>query len=91
MSKTIYVKYLVTNKDYDITVQPEEKVKDLKSKIESLLSIKLKNKLMIKHKNRPTPTNLNNEEETIKEAKIKNGDLIIIGKNDVAGGKKMPN
>ena len=79
MSKTVYVKYLVNNMVYEINYKVEEKVKDLKAKIENLLGIKLKNKLMFKHKTSNHITNLNDEDQSIKEARIKNGDLIIIG------------
>lgn len=84
--KTVSVKYLVTNKYYDLSIGTEKKVKDLKKKIEELLNIKLINKLMIKHKQKRNQTSLYDEEQTIEDARIHNGDIITIAKSDVLGG-----
>ena len=42
---------------------------------------------MIKHKQKRNQTSLNDESQTVKDARIKNGDVITIGKSDVYGGK----
>jgi phage antirepressor YoqD-like protein len=88
-TKTISAKYLVTNKIIDIEIGIDKKVKDLKKKIEELFEIKLANRLMIQKKGKRTQTSLNDEEMTIEEARIKDGDKITIAKTDVVGGKKI--
>lgn len=88
-TKTIIAKYLVTNKIIDIEIGIDKKVKDLKKKIEELFKIELANKLMIQKKGKRTQTSLNDEEMTIEEARIKDGDRITIAKTDVVGGKKI--
>ena len=86
-AKTIYIKYLVEgNEDKPLDVYPNEKISDVKRKIEELLGIKIVNKLMIKHKHKRNHTSLNDENLTVKEAHIKYGDTITIGKTDVHGG-----
>ena len=86
-SKTVSVQYLVTNQIIDITIDIKKTVKDLKDEIEKFFKIKLINKLMIKHVHKRSPTNLNDENQTIKDARIRNGDIILIAKTDVLGGK----
>ncbi len=86
-TKTVSVKYLVTNQTIDITIEINKKVKDLKAKIEEFFKIKLINKLMIQRKGKRKPTNLNDEEQTIEDARVHNGDKITIAKTDVLGGK----
>lgn len=86
MSKTVTVHYLVTSKYYDVTIETTKQVKDLKKKIENLLSIKLINKLMIKHKQKRNQTCLSDENITIEAARVHNGDIITIAKTDVLGG-----
>jgi hypothetical protein len=85
--KTIYIKYLVEgNEDKPLDVYPNEKISDVKKKIEKMLNITITNKLMIKHKQKRNQTSLENENLTVKEAHIKNGDTITIGKTEVIGG-----
>lgn len=85
--KTIYIKYLVQgNEEKPLVVNPNEKISEVKKKIENMLNIKIVNKLMIKHKQKRNQTSLNDENLTVKEAHIKNGDVITIGKTDVYGG-----
>ena len=88
-TKTISARYLVTNQIIDIEIGIDKKVKDLKKKIEELFKIELANKLMIQKKGKRTQTSLNDEEMTIEEARIKDGDRITIAKTDVVGGKKI--
>ena len=87
MSKTIYVRYLLTGEEKELIVQQDEKIYEIKKKIEKMLGITLINKLMIKHKQKRNQTSLNDENLTAKEAHIKNSDVITIGKTDVLGGK----
>ena len=85
--KTIYIRYLVEgNEDKPLEVYPNEKISEIKKKIQEMLNIKITNKLMIKHKQKRNQTSLENENLTVKEAHIKNGDTITIGKTDVFGG-----
>ena len=86
-SKTVSVKYLVTNQMIEITIDIKKKVIDLKAKIEELFKIKLINKLMIQRKGQRKQTNLNDENQTIEDARVHNGDKITIAKTDVLGGK----
>lgn len=86
-SKTVFVHYLVRNQRIDITIDIKKTVKDLKDEIEKFFNIKLINNLMIRRKTKRIPTNLNDENQTIEDARIKNGDKIIISKTDVLGGK----
>ena len=83
---TIYVKYLVSNEEFDLEVEKSIKVCDLKKLIEKKLNISYINKLLIKHKNRAIPSPLNDENLTLFESHFKNGDTIIIGKADAVGG-----
>ena len=89
--KTVNVDYLVTNKKYEVEIETDKKVKDLKEKIEKLLNVKLINKLLIQKKGKRAPTNLNDEEQTIEDARIHNGDKITIAKTDVLGGYFLKN
>lgn len=86
-TKTVSVKYLVTNQVVDIKIDIKKTVKDLKDEIEKFFKIKLVNKLMIQRKTKRKQTNLNDENQTIEDARIHNGDKITIAKTDVLGGK----
>ena len=89
MSKTVSVKYLGTGQIIDVTIETHKTVGDLKAKIENLFDIKLINKLMIQKKGKRKPTNLNDEKQTIEDARIHNNDRITIAKTDVLGGKSI--
>ena len=86
MSKTIYVKYLVTGNEYEVKVNDNETVSNLKKRIEDLLKVQLVNKLMIKHCGKRNQQSLSDESLTISNARIKTNDVITIGKSDVKGG-----
>lgn len=86
MSKNIYVKDLSNDKEYELTVEEGLKISDLKKKIETLIGRKIENKLTIKKNLRPNPISLSDENQTVKEAHIKNGDTIIVGKAPAKGG-----
>ena len=85
--KNISVKNLIDSKEIDLEVFPNETISDIKKKIQDIIGRKLVNKLMIKHKQKRNQTSLNDESQTVKDARIKNGDVITIGKSDVYGGK----
>ena len=87
MSKTIYVKYLLTGEEKELEVKTDEKIIEIKKRIENMLGITIINKLMIKHKQKRNQTGLYDENLTVKQAHIKNSDVITIGKSDVLGGK----
>jgi len=86
-AKNICVKNLIDSNIIDLEVFPNETIRDIKKKIENIIGRKLVNKLMIKHKQKRNQTSLNDESQTVKDARIKNGDVITIGKSDVYGGK----
>ena len=83
---TIFVKYLLTGQEYEISIDVSKKVKDLKKEIEELISRKIMNKLMVKRKTKRSMTNLNDENASLKECRIQNGDMIIVVKTNVLGG-----
>ena len=85
--KNISVKNLINSKEIDLEVFPNETISDIKKKIENIIRRKRVNTLMIKHKQKRNQTSLNDESQTVKDARIKNGDVITIGKSDVYGGK----
>lgn len=86
-TKTVSVKYLVTNQIIDIKIDIKKTVKDLKDKIEEIFKIKLINRLLIQRKGKRKQASLNDEEQTIEDARVHNYDLITIAKTDVLGGK----
>lgn len=86
MSKNIYIKDLSNDKEYELNVEEELKISELKKKIENLIGRKIDNKLTIKKNKRPNPTSLSDETQTVKTAHIKNGDTIIVGKAPAKGG-----
>lgn len=87
MSKTIYIKDLTTNKEYELTIEDSNiTISNLKRLIANKIGRTINNKLMIKKNHRNNPTSLNDETLTVKNAHIKNGDTIIVGKVQVQGG-----
>ena len=82
---TIHVKCLVSNEDIDLKVEKSIKVCDLKKLIENKLNISYTNKLLIMYKYIVVPSSLNDENRTLFEYHIKNGDILIIGKVDGVG------
>jgi hypothetical protein len=86
MTKTIYIKDLSNDKEYELKVEESLKISELKKQIEALINRKIDNKLTIKKNKRPNPTSLSDETITVKEAHIKNGDTIIVGKAPAKGG-----
>ena len=86
-TKTIYIKNLVdVKKDFELEVERSIKVYELKKKIENKLGFVIHSHLMLKKVHRPNSISLNDENLTLDECHIKNGDIIIIGKTDVKGG-----
>lgn len=86
MSKNIYVKDLSNDKEYELKVEEGLKISELKKKIETLIGREIENKLTIKKNLRNNPTSLSDENQTVKQAHIKNGDTIIVGKAPARGG-----
>ena len=86
MSKTIYIKDLTNDNDYELTVEDNITISQLKVLIGNKIGRQIQNKLMIKKNHRNNPTSLNDENLTVKKAHIKNGDTIIVGKVQVQGG-----
>jgi hypothetical protein len=88
-TKTVIVKYLLTGQDIDIDIGQNDTVGMLKSKIENLLNIEFVKppKLMIKKSDKRTNRILADMNQTIKDARIKTYDNIIISKTDVVGGQ----
>jgi hypothetical protein len=86
MSKNIYVKDLSNDKEYELKVEEGLKISELKKKIETLIGRNIDNKLTIKKNLRLNTTSLSDENQTVKQAYIKNGDTIIVGKAPARGG-----
>ncbi len=86
-TKTIYINYLPdVKKNFELEVERSIKVYELKKKIENKLGIAIHNHLILKKAHRRNQISLNDENLTLDECHIKNGDIIIIGKTDVKGG-----
>lgn len=86
-TKTIYIKYLRdVKKNFELEVERSIKVYELKKKIENKLGIAIHNHLMLKKAHRWNSISLMDENRTLDECHIKNGDEIIIGITDVFGG-----
>jgi len=83
--KSITVRDLETNKEIDIEIFINQTIKELKEKIEKLINRKILTRLMIHHKFQRQPHSLNNEDLTLLEARIKNGDIITIRDGRVCG------
>ena len=83
-TKIIIVKNLFTGEENEIKIGVDQKVKDLKITIEKLYNIKIENNSCIyKRMSSRGLTCLPNEDKSIKEAHIKNYDMIILGKQSI--------
>ena len=89
--KEIIIKDFAKNEEHIMNVDTSMKICELKEKIGNKIGRKINNKLMIKHVHRPNPTSLNDENLTLKEVHFRNGDVIIIGKEQVKGGGGIMN
>lgn len=86
-TKIIYIKYLVdVKKNFELEVESSIKVYELKKKIENKLGISIPIHLMLKHVQKRNSISLNDENLTLDESHIKNGDEIIICKPDFNRG-----
>ena len=83
---TIFVRDLSIDQEYEISIDVSKKVKDLKKEIEELINRNIINKLMVKRKMRSNKTSLNDENASLKECHLHNGDVIFIGISNVCGG-----
>ena len=77
-------------KNFELEVERSIKVYELKKKIENKLGFVIHSHLMLKKAHRRNSISLNDENLTLDECHIKNGDIIIIGKTDVKGGGGGP-
>ena len=85
-TKTIYIKYLRdVKKNFELEVERSIKVYELKKKIENKLGITIHNHLKLK-KAYGSSISLTDENLTLDECRINNGDEIIIVETDVKGG-----
>jgi hypothetical protein len=82
--KILYIKYYKDNTDYEIKVKQTDKISSLKLKIESILDIKLK-RVIVKKCKRNSPMHLE-ENNTVHDYHLRNGDTIIVGADQVHGG-----
>ena len=77
-TKIIYVFDLLSCREFDVEIEINETIRELKEKIEKKLNRKIESKLKILTKGRRTEQILENEELTVKEARIHNGVRINI-------------
>ena len=83
-TKTIIVRFLPTEEEKEIKIGVNEKIKDLKIKIEQLYNINISsNSRIYKSMYRRNLTCLPNDDKTIKESRIRDGDCIILGKEPI--------
>ena len=83
MSKIVFVQFLRSEETFEFEIGIDKTVGELKAKIEKFFHIKLQNKLKIKHNACRSLKVLEDENENIKDALIKNNDIIIITKSDL--------
>ena len=86
-TRVIFIKYMPTNKEYEITIDLSKTILDLKKEISMILNREPPDCLMIKSKARinvrPLP---NNDDMILADCHIHNGDTIIIGRDILKGG-----
>lgn len=83
MSKIVFVQFLRSEETFEFEIGIDKTVGELKAKIEKFFHIKLQNKLKIKHNACRSLNVLEDENKNIKDARIKNNDIIIITKSDL--------
>ena len=76
--KTIIIKGIIGEKDYDLTIGENKTINDLRKAIEDLCKISYKGDLKLKRKTRRGIIILADGSKTIKEYRIKNEDMIVI-------------
>ena len=86
MPKTIYIKDMSNDKEYELEVEETLKISELKTKIETLVGRSIESNLLIQKNKRGNPTSVSDPEKTIKEAHIPSRSTIIIGKTLAKGG-----
>ena len=84
--KIIQVKYLPTDKIFELEIDSSMKIYEVKKKIEEILNTKINNKLMISRIGRRNMTNLSDENLSVFDSHIHNNDQIVIAKENVVGG-----
>ena len=86
-TKTIYIKYpLDVKKNFELEVESSIKDYELKKKIENKLGITIHNHLKLKKAHGRNSISLTDENRTLDECRIKNGDEIIIDITHNRGG-----
>ena len=85
--KTLNIHYYLDENDYELTIDNNKTIAELKKAIEKLLNIEIKNLLKVK-KGRRGLKLLDDEKKTIKQYKLHNEDSIPISMEDVNGGEK---
>ena len=83
----IFVKNLANCEVTEIEIDANEKIKDLKEKIENLTGMKLSDNYRIHHPSYRKSKKFGDENRCIKDSKIRNHTMIIVGIQDVLGGK----
>lgn len=85
--KTLIIHYYKDENDYELKIDNNKTIKELKKAIEDLLNIEIKNLLKVK-KGRRGLKLLDDETKTIKQYNLHNDDSIPISMEDVNGGEK---
>ena len=87
VKKIIEVKYLPTDKIFELEIDSSMKIYEVKKKIEEILNTKIDGKLMVSsRKGRIKLTTLSDENLSVLDSHIHNNDQIVIGRDDVLGG-----
>ena len=88
MPKTIYIKDMSNDKEYELEVEETLKISELRAKIKSLVGRDIESNLLIQKNKRGNPTSVSDSDQnkTIKEARIPSGCTIILGKTLAIGG-----
>lgn len=89
MPKTIYIKDLSNDKEYELSVEETLKISELKTKIEGLVGRQIESNLLIQKNKRGNPTSVSDQTKTIKEAHIPSGSTVIVGKTLAVGGSAI--
>lgn len=83
MSKIVLVQFLRSEETFEFEIGIDKTVGELKAKIEKFFHIKLQNGLKMRRGACRSLKVLEDENENIKDAHIKNYDIIIITKSDL--------
>ena len=87
MPKTIYIKDMSNDKEYELSVEETLKVSELRDKIKSLVGRDIESNLLIQKSRRGNPTSVSDQNQTLRQAHIPSGCTIIVGKTLAKGGQ----